>query len=123
MGNICGKSESENFSSPGRTVGAPPAGGPPKSSSVPAKAKVSSGPGRTLGGGGAAEGQSSDDARSRAAEAAEARAKAANKPGGKLKSQLAAQKQQTRWNTLNEASNEVVMNREAEDAARARNWD
>lgn len=78
MGNICGKSDSENFTSPGRTVGTAPTTGP-KSSSVPAKARVS-GPGRTLGGGsgGGSNGpeattQATEDARSKAAQAAEVR--------------------------------------------------
>lgn len=72
MGNICGKSEPDAFSSPGRTVGtAPPTG--PQSSAVPAKAKAKAkvgGPGRTLGGGAASE-QDAEDARSKAAQAAE----------------------------------------------------
>lgn len=53
----------------------------------------------------------------------QARAKASNKPGGKLQSQLAAQKKQTRTDTLKEASNQERMTREAEDAAKTRNWD
>ena len=71
MGNICGKTESDPFSQPGRTVGAAPASGP-QSSSIPAKAKSKqpkvSGPGRTLGG---SSGQAPEEARSKAAQAAE----------------------------------------------------
>ncbi|KAH6608708.1 hypothetical protein Trco_002054 [Trichoderma cornu-damae] len=121
MGNICGKAEPEPNPQPGRPLGsAPPPG--PKTSRVPQKV---GGPPRTLGGvGGDSGGGSSDpsDARRRAAEAAEARAKASAK-GGKLQSQLTAQKKQNRSSTLAEASNQELRAREADDAARARNWD
>lgn len=105
MGNLCGKQESESFSSPGRTLGsAPPQ---PKTAAVPASATASKpprvgGPPRTLGGGGGPSSESDQDARRRAAEAAETRAK--GKPTGKLGEQLAAQKKQTRNDTLKEAS-------------------
>ncbi|KAJ6445883.1 hypothetical protein O9K51_00648 [Purpureocillium lavendulum] len=97
MGNICGKAEA-NPSPPGRVLGSTPA--PKTTSSVPNKV---GGPPRTLGGGsgnngngepgrgGPSSGGDPGDARRRAAEAAEARAKAANK-GGKLSAQLNAQK-------------------------------
>ncbi|KAL6869250.1 hypothetical protein ACO1O0_000574 [Amphichorda felina] len=132
MGNICGKVEADPFSSPGRTVGsAPPTG--PQSAPVPKRATVG-GPGRTLGGSGTggqgAKGAAAagggvalpDEARRRAAEAAEARA-ASSKPAGKLQSQLTAQKKQTRSDTLKDASRQELQHREAEDAARVRNWD
>ncbi|KFH44989.1 hypothetical protein ACRE_042050 [Hapsidospora chrysogenum ATCC 11550] len=70
MGNICGKADSDHFSSPGRT----------------------------------------------------ARAASANKPGGKLKAQLAAQKKQTRNDTLNEVSRQGLQGKEP-DYANPRNWD
>ncbi|PNP41449.1 hypothetical protein TGAM01_v207258 [Trichoderma gamsii] len=123
MGNICGKTESEP-SQPGRPLGsAPPPG--PKTSRVPPKV---GGPPRTLGGAGSDVGSgvsnSSDpsDARRKAAEAAEARAKASSK-GGKLQSQLNAQKKQNRNSTLAEASNQELRARDADEAANARNWE
>lgn len=125
MGNICGKTESEP-SQPGRPLGsAPPPG--PKTSRVPQKV---GGPPRTLGGaagsggsdaGGTNSGDPSD-ARRKAAEAAEARAKASSK-GGKLQSQLNAQKKQNRSSTLAEASNQELRARDADEAAQARNWE
>ena len=85
MGNICGKEDKDNFSSPGRplnSAAAPSTG--PKKSSVPKSA--SHGPGRTLGGGSGGGGGASsnapgpegaatgpDEARRKAAEAAEVR--------------------------------------------------
>ncbi|KAI1208826.1 uncharacterized protein F4807DRAFT_135235 [Annulohypoxylon truncatum] len=121
MGNICGKSDSDNFSQPGRVLGsAPPQ---PERASVPAKV---SGPPRTLGGAGSTPkppDTSSDavEARRRAAEAAEARAQAASsKSAGKLGSQLAAQKKQTRNDTLKEISNNEIRQRDADEAAQSR---
>ncbi|KAI0508396.1 hypothetical protein F5B22DRAFT_404084 [Xylaria bambusicola] len=126
MGNICGKSESEAFSQPGRVLGS----APPQPQSVPVPAHVG-GPPRTLGGASPlAEAQAqgdnraaaADDARTRAAEAAEARAQAtAAKSSGKLGSQLAAQKKQTRNETLQEISNNERRQRDADEAAQARN--
>ncbi|RFU75273.1 hypothetical protein TARUN_6957 [Trichoderma arundinaceum] len=126
MGNICGKTEPEPFAQPGRPLGsAPPPG--PKTSRVPPKV---GGPPRTLGGAAADSGGGSSnpsDARRRAAEAAEypssqARAKASSK-GGKLQSQLTAQKKQNRSSTLAEASNQELRARDADEAAKARNWE
>ncbi|OTB08854.1 hypothetical protein M426DRAFT_316883 [Hypoxylon sp. CI-4A] len=125
MGNICGKSESDPFSQPGRVLGsAPPQ---PERVSVPAKV---AGPPRTLGGSTAnpppppppsQESGAAADARRRAAEAAEARAQnAATKPSGKLGTQLAAQKKQTRNEILNELSNDEIRQRDADAAANAR---
>ena len=51
-----------------------------------------------------------------------ARAQAANK-GGKLHSQLSAQKRQSRSDTLKKASEQEQRSRDADDAARTRNWD
>ncbi|KAI3329157.1 hypothetical protein HD806DRAFT_274384 [Xylariaceae sp. AK1471] len=118
MGNICGKSDSEAFSQPGRTLGsAPPQ---PQRASIPAHV---GGPPRTLGGSPTPQGnnENPDDARRRAAEAAEARAQAASaKTSGKLGAQLAAQKKQTRNDTLQEISNNERRQRDADEAAQAR---
>ncbi|KAI1733742.1 hypothetical protein F4680DRAFT_454648 [Xylaria scruposa] len=124
MGNICGKSESEAFSQPGRVLGSAPE--QPQRASIPAHV---GGPPRTLGGGlggggsPSAQGNSgdADDARRRAAEAAEARAQAASaRSSGKLGAQLAAQKKQTRNDTLQEISNNERRQRDADEAAQAR---
>ncbi|PWI64822.1 hypothetical protein PCL_08536 [Purpureocillium lilacinum] len=122
MGNICGKAE-PNPSPPGRVLGSAPA--PRTTSSVPKKV---GGPPRTLGGGSGghepAGGDSSvdpGDARRRAAEAAEARAKAANK-GGKLKAQLNAQKKQSRSDTMKGASEAERRARDADEGLEARQW-
>ncbi|KAI1810777.1 hypothetical protein GGS20DRAFT_154101 [Poronia punctata] len=124
MGNICGKTDSEAFSQPGRVLGtAPPQ---PQRASVPAHV---GGPPRTLGGSSQAqsqsqannEGNAAADARMRAAEAAQARAEAASaRSSGKLGAQLAAQKKQTRNDTLQEISNNERRLREADEAAQAR---
>ncbi|KAM0564155.1 hypothetical protein ACHAPJ_000364 [Fusarium lateritium] len=120
MGNCCGKTESEAFSQPGRVLGSAP---PPASGTAPVP-KTVGGPPRTLGGGPSAEASSDPDtARRKAAEAAEARAKAYAKPGGKLQTQLAAQKKQTRSDTLKDASQEQLRAREADQAAETRNWE
>ncbi|KAI2640508.1 hypothetical protein GGS26DRAFT_538468 [Hypomontagnella submonticulosa] len=125
MGNVCGKSESENFSQPGRVLGS----APPQRQRASIPASVG-GPPRTLGGstpnvnpppqpqdGGSA----ADQAKRRAAEAAEARAQAsANKSTGKLGTQLAAQKKQTRNETLKELANNEIRQRDADEAANAR---
>lgn len=72
MGNLCSKSDKDDgFSTPGRVLGsAPPQ---PQRASVPAT-KVVGGPPRTLGGtepGAGSDSASPDEARMRAAEAAE----------------------------------------------------
>lgn len=69
MGNLCSKSsnEPENFSSPGRTLGSAPPNAP-TSAAVPPQVTKNT-PGRTLGGGG----NSPDNARGAAAQAAEVR--------------------------------------------------
>lgn len=72
MGNCCGKSSSDNFSSPGRTVGS--AAAPANSDArvaVPSRASkptYTQTPGRTVGG---ATGDAGGDARAAAAKAAE----------------------------------------------------
>lgn len=66
MGNCCGKSSSDNFQSPGRTLGsAPPQGQAPRAA-VPPQISTA---GTPFGGTGATE--SAGDARSAAARAAE----------------------------------------------------
>ncbi|KAH7035297.1 uncharacterized protein B0I36DRAFT_360690 [Microdochium trichocladiopsis] len=121
MGNLCSKSDGDNFSQPGRALGTAPE--QPARAAVPPSAVAArkvGGPPRTLGGAApAADGP--DDARRRAAEAAEARANAANsKNTGKLATQLAAQKKQSRNETLQEISNSNVRQRDADEAAEAR---
>jgi hypothetical protein len=70
MGNICGKTEPEAFSQPGRVLGSAPA---PAAGTAPVPKKVG-GPPRTLGSGPAVEASGdTDDARRKAAEAAEVR--------------------------------------------------
>ncbi|KAI9903078.1 hypothetical protein N3K66_002430 [Trichothecium roseum] len=120
MGNLCGKADKDNFSSPGRVVGSAPAQSSRPSAPVPRKV---GGPGRTLGGGPSSSSSAAEDARQKAALAAEARAKASSKPGGKLQAQLAAQKKQNRGDTLKEVSDNAQRARDADDAARARQWD
>ncbi|KAI1847432.1 hypothetical protein JX266_006657 [Neoarthrinium moseri] len=132
MGNVCcGKADSDAFQSPGRVLGAAPP--QPERASVPKSRKVG-GPPRTLGGGGGGGGgggssssgdnsSAAADARRKAAEAAEARAKSAQKSTGKLGEQLQAQKKQTRQDTLNAASRDELRAREADQAAQARNYD
>ncbi|EGY22917.1 uncharacterized protein VDAG_04355 [Verticillium dahliae VdLs.17] len=117
MGSVCGKEKPENFASPGRPLGT----APPQRQTAPVP-KVG-GPPRTLGGGGPeASTAGRDDQRQRAAEAAEARAKAASKPTGKLGAQLNAQKKQTRKDTLNQLSAEERQHRAADAAAVARDY-
>ncbi|KFA66256.1 hypothetical protein S40285_01862 [Stachybotrys chlorohalonatus IBT 40285] len=118
MGNCCGKPDAGDTSQP-RFAGSASAGA--TTASVPRKV---GGPGRTLGGpsSGPDNTSSQDDARLRAAEAAEARAKAASTGGGKLQSQLAAQKKQTRNDTLKEVSDQALRQRDSASAAEARNW-
>ncbi|KAK0104536.1 hypothetical protein ONS95_004825 [Cadophora gregata] len=122
MGNLCGKESSDAFAQPGRTLAeAHPASGTQNqnpTASVPKKVVVG-GPPRTLGSGGQS-GSAQEDARRKAAEAAEARANAASKPKGKLGSQLQEQKKQTRSDTLEGLSKEERRLRDADSAAEAR---
>ncbi|KAI9868273.1 MAG: hypothetical protein M1830_005668 [Pleopsidium flavum] len=134
MGNICGKGskDSDPFSQPGRTLGSAP---PPPStnarSSIPPNIRSQ---GRTLGG---PLGGDTEDARRAAAQAAEGitgllksmlidamqeRALKSRQPKGKLGSQLAKERQQTRTDTLGQASREERRARDADTSAEARNW-
>ncbi|KAF2691167.1 hypothetical protein K458DRAFT_382739 [Lentithecium fluviatile CBS 122367] len=125
MGALCGKqSKDDNFQGAGRTLGSAPA--PATKASVPAriandgssKAKVS-GPGRTLAAA-SRGGEGSQDPKSAAAAAAEARA---NKPvTGDLAKKLEEQKKQTRTQTLKSAAEESRAQREADAAAEQRNY-
>ncbi|PSS20240.1 hypothetical protein M430DRAFT_231023 [Amorphotheca resinae ATCC 22711] len=122
MGNICGKPKlaapdpSAQHDRPSIPSTAPPRNTRP-TSSVPKKV---GGPPRTLGSSSAAPPQSAEDARRKAAEAAEARARAAKAPKGKLASQLQEQKKQTRIDTLGAASRDERRMRDADAAAEAR---
>jgi len=117
MGNLCGKESSPDpFAQPGRTLSSAPP--PAKTSTVPRKV---GGPPRTLGGSPSAQTDlQKENARRKAAEAAEARAQAANKPKGKLGSQLQEQKKQTRTDTLDAASKDERRLRDADAAAESR---
>ena len=53
----------------------------------------------------------------------QARAKGSGKPAGKLQTQLNAQKKQNRSDTLKEASSQEQRSRDADEAAKTRNWD
>ncbi|OCT51884.1 hypothetical protein CLCR_09206 [Cladophialophora carrionii] len=121
MGNLCSKSanQPDNFSGPGRPVGSSGPQTKATSSPVPAKLTTST-PGRALGGGEGSTG--TGDARSAAARAAEERAAKANKPGGKLASQLSAQKKQTQNQLLNSGSEAERRARDADEAAQNRSW-
>ncbi|GAB1311280.1 hypothetical protein MFIFM68171_01490 [Madurella fahalii] len=123
MGNLC-STESEPFSQPGRRLGSTPTA--PASASVPASASASrkpprvGGPPRTLGGGsGGGPGASQDpnDARRKAAEAAEARQK--RNQGGKLKAQLDAQRGKTDAAILKQASEEESRRRDMDQSTAA----
>lgn len=77
MGNVCGKSDPDPFAGQGRTLGSAPTPGQPARAAVPASAsapKRVGGPPRTLGGSGEAAGsEGPDEARRKAAAAAEVR--------------------------------------------------
>ncbi|KAL4969079.1 uncharacterized protein BDV14DRAFT_196399 [Aspergillus stella-maris] len=141
----------EAFSRPGRVLGSSANAAP--RASVPASAKSKShfsSPGRTLGGSGGGSGagttdasatagsgtgsgtgtrtvdeagSSADDARARAALAAQKRAETGNTVKGKLGTKLAAQKAQTQAQALNEASRDERAARDADDASAARRWE
>ncbi|KAL4774910.1 hypothetical protein BDW60DRAFT_204838 [Aspergillus nidulans var. acristatus] len=150
MGNMCSSSKNQAepgpSSRPGRALGSNTANSAPRAS-IPATAKSKpkshfESPGRTLGGGvnpnvgagssgtgtgtesGAGTLEGTNDARAKAAMAAQKRAEAsgsANK--GKLGSKLAAQRAQTQAQTLNEFSQEERAARDANGVAAARRWD
>ncbi|KAI9747010.1 MAG: hypothetical protein M1815_004739 [Lichina confinis] len=121
MGNLCGKESSDPFAQPGRTLGSAP---PPSEGTSRLPAGVSStvgGPGHTLGGSGPS---ATDDARRAAALAAEERARSShNQAKGKLGRDLTTQKQQSRVNTLGQASRQEQQYRDADANAAVRNWD
>ncbi|KAG6053982.1 hypothetical protein E4U17_004164 [Claviceps sp. LM77 group G4] len=111
MGNICGKEDPEPALPTRALHTAPPSH---RTAAVPAASRRKvGGPARTLGSNSKSNSpapgspaEAAADARRKAAEAAEARAIAASKPGGKLQSQLAAQKRQSRNETLKMAGEE-----------------
>ncbi|KAA8909566.1 hypothetical protein FN846DRAFT_607263 [Sphaerosporella brunnea] len=119
MGNLCGKESSSHFTSPGRTLGAAPAQ-PPASARVPASAQSQrkpkiSGQGKTLGSTSAGGNRGSAaittttaaasmDARTAAAQAAEARNANTRQASGKIGSQLNEQKRKTHNQHLAELS-------------------
>ncbi|CAD0097543.1 unnamed protein product [Aureobasidium mustum] len=115
MGNCFGKQKSDNFSGAGQTLGATQPAKPVVSASQPQKpisASYSPTPkqGRTVGGGSASP---SSDPRAAAALAAEP-------AKGKLGKQLEAQKAQTHNATMNEASREALLARNADANAETR---
>lgn len=151
MGNLCGKQSDDNFAQPGRTVGSAPSTQVPNPRApIPKAAPKVSGPGRTVGGG--VDGGVGGDPRAAAARAAEVsemleicvtggvvkvdgvelmadlmtmqeRAKKTQTQGrGKLGEQLAAQKKQTRGDTLEQASRETRGQRDADENTAVRNW-
>ncbi|RAL11553.1 uncharacterized protein BO97DRAFT_406191 [Aspergillus homomorphus CBS 101889] len=143
MGNICSKSSNEPdaFARPGRVLGANdttnttsaattkpsgPRASLPKSHS---STNWGSGPsGRTVGGDGTAAstpGKDNEDARAKAALAAQKRAESANNTAskGKLGSKLAEQRAQTQAQTLVKASQDEIAARDADGAAEARRWE
>ncbi|KAI9656786.1 MAG: hypothetical protein M1821_003425 [Bathelium mastoideum] len=122
MGNCFGKQSSsaddDNFAGAGRTIGAAPQPqGPDANARGTIPARISQG--RTLGGGDAVD---EEDPRTAAARAAEERASKAQGKGA-LGKKLDAQRQQTRTNTLEQASRENRLARDADAAAQTRNWD
>ncbi|KAI9051028.1 hypothetical protein LZ554_005136 [Drepanopeziza brunnea f. sp. 'monogermtubi'] len=127
MGNLCGKespSPSDAFAKPGRTVGSAPPPNQNTTAALPKKVQVG-GPPRTLGSTPSpnphqsSSNSTQDDARRKAAEAAEARANA-QKPKGKLGAQLLEQKKQTQSQTLDALSRDERRARDADAAADTR---
>ncbi|KAL4796413.1 hypothetical protein BDV19DRAFT_81278 [Aspergillus venezuelensis] len=115
-----------HFSSPGRTLGGSGSGsgGDGGAGTTDASATAGSGAGTETGTGTVDEaGSSADDARARAALAAQKRAETGNAGKGKLGTKLAAQKAQTHAQTLNEASRDERAARDADDASAARRWE
>ncbi|KAG9513119.1 hypothetical protein KCV07_g9036, partial [Aureobasidium melanogenum] len=122
MGNCFGKQKSDNFSGAGQTLGSSANDQAPKPVATtpqkPIAASYSPTPkqGRTVGGSSASP---NSDPRAAAALAAEER----NKPKpakGKLGKQLEAQKAQTQNATMNEASREALLARNADANAETR---
>ncbi|KAG8165001.1 hypothetical protein KVR01_005276 [Diaporthe batatas] len=126
MGALCGKeSRDDNFAGPGRRLDSSPDQSP--TAPLPSNKRVVGGPPRTLGGsssgGGGASSSSAADARRKAAEAAEARQKAAEgKFSGKLGSQLQQQKKEPLNETMKRHADEERQRREIERNDEQRNY-
>ncbi|TVY50106.1 hypothetical protein LOCC1_G000045 [Lachnellula occidentalis] len=120
MGNLCGKESSDPFAQPGRTLSSAPA--PTTNTPTAPLPKHISSPPRKLGSDSSTSQNSAaqEDARRKAAEAAEARAKAASKPKGTLAGKLEQQKKQTRTDTLEATSKDTRRARDADAAAETR---
>lgn len=117
MGNLCGKeSTPDPFARPGRTLSSAPI--PSNSSSVPDPKTVGDTFRSRESRAPTPEGDL-DDARRKAAEAAEARAKSSSKVKGKLASTLYEQKKQTQTSALENLSRDERRAREVDEMARA----
>ncbi|QSZ28817.1 hypothetical protein DSL72_003322 [Monilinia vaccinii-corymbosi] len=126
MGNCCSTSDPSPFNQPGRVLSS----APPKPNAPTAPAPKSNvprkigGPARTLGSGSSAGGRNGsstqEDARRKAAEAAEARLLAAKKPKGTLGKKLQGEQSQTLETTRKNASAVERAKRDADAAADAR---
>ncbi|KAF7951611.1 hypothetical protein EAE96_006913 [Botrytis aclada] len=127
MGNCCSTSSDPSpFDQPGRTLSsAPPKPAPSKSTLPPSVSASAStvprtytvgGPARTLGSGSSG---AQEDARRKAAEAAEARL-SSKKPKGALGKKLQEEQSETRETTLKKASEREIQARNADAAAKAR---
>ncbi|KAF7860751.1 hypothetical protein EAF04_008269 [Stromatinia cepivora] len=121
MGNCCSTSDPSPFDQPGRTLSsAPPKNNPPPAAPKSSVPRTVGGPPRTLGSGssgGASNAQ--EDARRKAAEAAEARLNS-KKPKGTLGKKLAEEQSQTLETTRKNASAVERQTRDADAAANAR---
>ncbi|KAI1000009.1 hypothetical protein K3495_g8187 [Podosphaera aphanis] len=117
MGNLCGKESSPDpFAQPGRTLSsAPPSS---KTRTVPVPTTVS-GPSRPRESRTTAAEGDAGDARRKAAEAAETRARSVSKNKGKLANALQEQKKQTWTSTLEGMSKQELRAREIDEMARA----
>ncbi|TVY56012.1 hypothetical protein LCER1_G001764 [Lachnellula cervina] len=118
MGNLCGKESGDPFAQPGRTLSSAPASNN-NTQTAPLPKKLISAP-RKLGSSAPQSSAAQEDARRKAAEAAEARAKAASKPKGTLAGKLEQQKKQTRTDTLEATSKDTRRARDADAAAETR---
>ncbi|CCU76768.1 unnamed protein product [Blumeria hordei] len=116
MGNLCGKrSLDDPFGQPGRTIKSTPLHSSVKTIPIP---KIVGEPARKLGSKSHTEGEDQGDARQKAAEAAEARAKLANAPKHKLAGKLQEQKKMTRSDLLEDLSQSELKARAVEEQAR-----
>jgi len=117
MGNLCCKpSKKDNFSSPGRVVGAAPTPPSKPISKIPSPLTASMKP--------QASSPDAVEAKKKAAEAAEARAAAQTSTSkqGKLGEQLAEQKKQARKDTLNQVSEENRRHRDMDASTEIRTY-